>query len=59
MASKQLYLWGDSPSTSRTIELPEKGDFDDLQDIVASHFAIVDARGTLPNQDCLPEPITH
>lgn len=45
MASKEFYLLGDNPSTARTIEFPESADFEELQKIVASHFAIVEHKG--------------
>lgn len=45
MASKQFYLLGDAASTAKTIEIPPSTDFDDLQHLVASHFAVVDPSG--------------
>ena len=45
MSSKQFYLLGEDLSASRDIELPESIDFEELQDIVASHFAIAEPRG--------------
>ena len=45
MASKRFHLLGEDASTARTIELPESTDFEELQNIVASHFAIVEAKG--------------
>ncbi|RKU42357.1 hypothetical protein DL546_000364 [Coniochaeta pulveracea] len=45
MATKSFHLWGDSPSTSRSIEIPESADFEELQHVVASHFAVVDFSG--------------
>ncbi|KAH8912836.1 cytochrome P450 CYP540B16 [Coniochaeta sp. PMI_546] len=45
MTSKQFYLLGEAPSTARTIEFPQSTDFEDLQHIVASHFAVVEPNG--------------
>ncbi|GKU04957.1 cytochrome p450 oxidoreductase [Fusarium langsethiae] len=41
MSTKQFYLLGEVASTAREIELPPAIDFEELQSIVASHFAIV------------------
>lgn len=45
MTSKQFYLLGEAASTARTIEFPQSTDFEDLQHIVASHFAVVEPNG--------------
>ncbi|KAF5655145.1 cytochrome P450 monooxygenase oxidoreductase [Fusarium sp. NRRL 25303] len=45
MSTKQFYLLGESPSTAREVELPSTVDFEELQNIVASHFAIVKPNG--------------
>ncbi|KLO96734.1 monooxygenase [Fusarium fujikuroi] len=45
MATKQFFLLGQAPSTARDIELPSGVDFEELQNIVASHFAIVKPNG--------------
>jgi hypothetical protein len=45
MASKQFYLLGERASTARDIEVSQSADFDELQNIVASHFAIVEPKG--------------
>jgi hypothetical protein len=41
MSTKQFYLLGEVATTAREIELPPAVDFEELQSIVASHFAIV------------------
>jgi hypothetical protein len=46
MATKQFYLLGEAESTAREVELPPSVDFEELQSIVASHFAIVKPNGT-------------
>ncbi|RFU77623.1 cytochrome p450 [Trichoderma arundinaceum] len=43
-----FYLLGDHSSTAREFEIAELSDFDDLQDLVASHFSIVE-----PHSECL------
>lgn len=45
MSAKQFYLLGEAASTAREIELPPSADFEELQSIVASHFAIVKPNG--------------
>lgn len=45
MSTKQFYLLGESPSTAREVELPPTLEFEELQNIVASHFAIVKPNG--------------
>jgi len=45
MSTKQFYLLGESPPTAREVELPPAVDFEELQNIVASHFAIVKPNG--------------
>jgi hypothetical protein len=45
MASKQFYLLGEAATTARTIEIPQSTEFEDLQHIVASHFAVVEPNG--------------
>ena len=47
MSTKQFYLLGEAASTAREIELPPNVDFEELQSIVASHFAIVKPNGKL------------
>lgn len=54
MASKQYHLWGDNASTARAIETPEAGDFEELQNLIASHFAVVDAKGKTPRRQSDP-----
>ncbi|OAQ81136.1 cytochrome P450 oxidoreductase [Purpureocillium lilacinum] len=44
MSTKQFYLLGEAASTARDIEIDDSADFEELQSIVASHFAIVDPR---------------
>ncbi|KAI1126127.1 cytochrome P450 [Nemania abortiva] len=46
MSTKQFYLLGESPSTAREIEIPSQPDLEGLQQLIASHFAIVEARDT-------------
>lgn len=41
----EFYLWGEEPSTALAIEVPEAASFDDLQQLVASHMAIVEPSG--------------
>jgi hypothetical protein len=48
MSTKQFYLLGEAKSTGRDVALPGRGDFEELQDIVASHFAIVKPKGKSP-----------
>jgi hypothetical protein len=45
MASKLFYLFGDAASTARPIDIRQSADFEELQQIVASHFAVVDPKG--------------
>ncbi|KAF5678248.1 cytochrome P450 monooxygenase oxidoreductase [Fusarium circinatum] len=45
MATKQFFLLGEAPSTARDVELPSDVEFEELQNIVASHFAIVKPNG--------------
>ncbi|EGU77405.1 hypothetical protein FOXB_12085 [Fusarium oxysporum f. sp. conglutinans Fo5176] len=45
MSTKQFYLLGESAPTAREVELPPAVDFEELQNIVASHFAIVKPNG--------------
>ncbi|KAG4293368.1 cytochrome P450 oxidoreductase [Fusarium proliferatum] len=45
MSTKQFYLSGESPSTAREVELPPNLEFEELQNIAASHFAIVKPNG--------------
>ncbi|KAL7915511.1 cytochrome P450 [Trichoderma velutinum] len=42
MISSSFYLLGEQPSTSRQITFSSSSSFTDLQELVASHFAIVD-----------------
>ena len=43
--TKQFHLLGEDASTARAIEIPTSSDFADLQDTIASHFAIVLSQG--------------
>ncbi|KAL7785382.1 cytochrome P450 [Trichoderma afarasin] len=43
MISSSFHLLGEQPSTSRQITFPSDFSFADLQELVASHFAIVDS----------------
>lgn len=43
--STLFHLLGEQPSTAIEFEPSASLDFDDLQDLVASHFAIVEPRG--------------
>lgn len=45
MPTKQFYLLGEAASTAREVELPASVDFEELQNIVASYFAIVKPNG--------------
>jgi hypothetical protein len=45
MSTKQFYLLGEAESTAIQVELPASVNFEDLQSIVASHFAIVKPNG--------------
>lgn len=45
-ATKQFYLLGEDVSTAREIDIPTTGDEDELRQLVASHFAVVAAKGT-------------
>ncbi|KIL88163.1 cytochrome p450 oxidoreductase [Fusarium avenaceum] len=45
MSTKQFYLLGEAESTAREVELPPAVDFEELQNIVASHYAIVKPNG--------------
>ncbi|KAM0200021.1 hypothetical protein ACHAQI_011883 [Fusarium lateritium] len=45
MSTKQFYLLGQAESTAREVELPPAVDFEELQNIVASHYAIVKPNG--------------
>ncbi|KAH8656846.1 cytochrome P450 monooxygenase [Ilyonectria robusta] len=45
MAIKRFHLLGEDPSTAQDIELPSSLDYQSLQHLVASHFAIVDPNG--------------
>lgn len=42
---KQFYLLGEDVSTAREISIPSAVDEDELRQLVASHFAIVGAKG--------------
>lgn len=42
---KQFYLLGEDLSTAREITIPSAIDEDELRQLVASHFAIVGAKG--------------
>lgn len=46
MVVKSFYLLGESQSTAQEIDLPDQLDVEDLRHIIASHFAIVEPRGT-------------
>lgn len=45
MLVKYFYLLGEDASTAIDIELPESADIEELQQLVASHFAIVESQG--------------
>jgi hypothetical protein len=45
MASQQFYLLGEAPASARTIQFNKDGSLDDLKDVIASHFAIVEPQG--------------
>jgi hypothetical protein len=45
MSTKQFYLLGEAESTAREVELPPAVDFEELQNIIASHYAIVKPDG--------------
>ncbi|KAI0020274.1 cytochrome P450 [Xylariomycetidae sp. FL0641] len=55
MSTKQFFLLGEDPSTAREVELPPQPDFEDLQNEIASYFAIVDAKGIgfVSQDECL------
>ena len=46
---KQFYLLGEDVSTAREIEVPSSIDEDELRQLIASHFAIVGAKGMHSN----------
>lgn len=48
MPSIPFYLQGESPSTSRVIDIPETIDEESLRHVIASHFAIVQPEGGYP-----------
>lgn len=56
MASKQFYLSGEAPSTARTIDIPQSTNFEDLRNLVGSHFAVVDSNG---KNDIVPLVTRH
>ncbi|ROV97005.1 hypothetical protein VSDG_04135 [Cytospora chrysosperma] len=43
--TKQFYLSGEDVSTARDIEVPSSLDEQELRNLIASHFAIVDSKG--------------
>lgn len=45
--TKQFYLLGEDPSTSREIDITSISDEDDLKHTVAAHFAIVKSSGMI------------
>ena len=45
MLSQSFYLLGESPVSARLIEFDQHATLDDLKDLIASHFAIVEAQG--------------
>ena len=45
MATKQFYLLGNAASTP--IDIPQSTDFEELQNIVASYFSVVEPRGKI------------
>lgn len=62
MSTKQFYLLGEAASTARDIEMDDSADFEELQSIVASHFAIVDPRcklSKLPYSSRRPNWLRH
>lgn len=50
MPAISFYLLGESPSTALLIEVPERIDYENLQHLVASHFAVVHPKGGCPVQ---------
>jgi hypothetical protein len=53
MATQRFYLLGEDASTAREIQVTSDTDLEDLQEIVASHFGIVEPKGTLtPAVNC-------
>lgn len=45
VSTKQFYLSGEDVSTAQEIEVPSSIDEAGLQHLIASHFAIVEAKG--------------
>lgn len=45
MSSQQFYLLGESPSSARAIQFSQDASLDDMKDLIASHFAIVQPQG--------------
>jgi hypothetical protein len=45
MSTKTFYLLGDDVSTARQIDVPATIGEDELRQLVASYFAIVDSKG--------------
>ena len=46
MAFKRFYLLGDDLSAGKEIDVPSSIDDDGLRNLIASHFAIVQPKGT-------------
>ena len=45
MSPVSFYCLGEDPSTARVIDVPEKTDYESLQYLIASHFAVVHPKG--------------
>jgi hypothetical protein len=45
--TKEFYFLGQDESTAREVEVPRDTDFEGLQHLIASHFAIVKSKGML------------
>lgn len=46
LSTKQFYLLGEDPATkAQEIDVPSSSDESELRSLIASHFAIVDAKG--------------
>lgn len=45
-STKQFYLSGEDVSTAQDIEVPSSLDEHDLRNLIASHFAIVESKGS-------------
>ena len=47
MPLQSFYLLGEDPETAREIDVDENSDFEHLQQLIASHYAIVVPKGGL------------